>query len=269
LIMKNTPFRKVIRLVGKAIGDFGLIEDGDRVQVALSGGKDSWSLLYALRELQRKAPVRFELAAVTINPGKSVFETDPLVARLAHDRVGCHVIQGNIVQVVDQYLTEGTNPCAFCARLRRGMLYTYAAREGWNKIALGHHLDDFVETLLLNMLFNGTIKGMSPLMKADDQRNIIIRPLVFVTEETTRACARELDAPIVECSCSFDESRIHRRVWVKSMLARIEAEVPGAKSNLLAAMGRVHHRHLLTAWARDLPSEQPERGEQVRGITHR
>jgi tRNA 2-thiocytidine biosynthesis protein TtcA len=267
--MKNTAFRKIIRLVGKAIGDFSLIEDGDRVLVALSGGKDSWSLLHALRELQRKAPVRFELGAVTINPGKSVFETEPLVARLAHDRVRHHIIQGNIVEVVDQYLTKGTNPCAFCARLRRGILYSYAAREGWNKIALGHHLDDFVETLLLNLLFNGTIKGMSPHLKADDGRNIIVRPLVYVMEEMTRTCARELDVPIVECSCSFDESRIHRREWVKSLLATIETEVPGAKSSVLAAMGRVHHRHLLTTAAWDFPAEQAGSGRQVREITHR
>jgi tRNA 2-thiocytidine biosynthesis protein TtcA len=246
--MKNRAFTSITRLVGRAIGDFKLIENGDRVLVALSGGKDSWSLLYTLKHLQAKAPVNFEVAAVTIHPGNRVFDCAHLSERLDRDGIAHRIIPGDIVKVVNENLTEGTNPCSFCSRLRRGMLYTYAAREGWNKIALGHHLDDFVETLLLNLFFNGSIKGMSPHLLADDGRNTIIRPLVYVKEELTRQCAQSLGVPILGCSCAYQGMSGSRRQWVKGLLNQIEGEVPQVRSNLLASMGRVRSRHLLTAW---------------------
>ena len=246
--MKNSVFTSITRLVGRAIGDFKLIENGDRVLVALSGGKDSWSLLYALKHLQAKAPVNFEVAAVTIHPGNTVFDCSRLSERLDRDGIAHRIIPGDIVKVVNENLTEGTNPCSFCSRLRRGMLYTYAAREGWNKIALGHHLDDFVETLLLNLFFNGSIKGMSPQLVADDGRNTIIRPLVYVKEDLTRQCAQDLGVPILGCSCAYQGMSGSRRQWVKGLLNQIEGEVPQVRSSLLASMGRVRSRHLLTAW---------------------
>ena len=246
--MKNSVFKSITRLVGRAIGDFKLIENGDRVLVALSGGKDSWSLLYALMHLQAKAPIKFEVAAVTIHPGNTVFDCAHLSERLDSDGIDHRIIPGDIVRVVNENLTEGTNPCSFCSRLRRGMLYTYAANEGWNKIALGHHLDDFVETLLLNLFFNSSIKGMSPHLIADDGRNTIIRPLVYVKEELTRQCAQSLGVPILGCSCAYQGMSGSRRQWVKGLLNQIEGEVPHVRSNLLAAMGRVRKRHLLTAW---------------------
>jgi tRNA 2-thiocytidine biosynthesis protein TtcA len=232
-----------------------LIEDGDRVLVALSGGKDSWSLLYALKYLQRKAPVKYEVAAATIHPGTVGFDCTSLSERLARDGVAHSVIRGDIVSVVNENLTEGTNPCSFCSRLRRGMLYTYAAGEGWNKIALGHHLDDIVETLLLNLFFNGSIKGMSPYLQADDGKNTIIRPLAYVKEESTRRCARSLGVPILGCSCPYQGMSGSKRQWVKELLNRIEEEVPHVRSNLLASMGRVRHRHLLTAWQNVMGNE--------------
>jgi tRNA 2-thiocytidine biosynthesis protein TtcA len=246
--MKNHVFNNITRLVGRAIGDFKLIDDGDRVLVALSGGKDSWSLLYALKHLQRKAPINYELAAVTIHPGNAVFDCTSLAERLARDGIAHWIIPGDIVKVVNENLTEGTNPCSFCSRLRRGMLYTYAANQGWNKIALGHHLDDVVETLLLNLFFNGSIKGMSPHLLADDGKNTVIRPLFYVKEDLTRRCAESLAVPILGCSCAYQGMSGSRRQWVKALLSRIEEEVPQARSNLLASMGRVRHRHLLTAW---------------------
>ncbi|MGO9572010.1 MAG: ATP-binding protein [Desulfomonilaceae bacterium] len=246
--MKNRIFTSITRLVGRAIGDFKLIDDGDRVLVALSGGKDSWSLLYALKDLQRRAPIKYEVAAVTIHPGNKVFDCTRLSERLARDGVAHWIIPGDIVGVVNENLTEGTNPCSFCSRLRRGMLYTFAAREGWNKIALGHHLDDAVETLLLNLFFNGSIKGMSPHLLADDGKNTVIRPLLYVKEELTRQCAQSLGVPIVGCSCAYQGMSGSRRQWVKELLNHIEEEVPHVRSNLLASMGRVRHRHLLTAW---------------------
>ncbi|MFC1834658.1 ATP-binding protein [Thermodesulfobacteriota bacterium] len=240
--------KKICRLAGKAIGDFGLIEDGDRILVALSGGKDSWTLLYALRELQRRAPISYELSAITVNPGTDRFDTGPLEELLVRVGFPHEVIQGNIVKTVDAKLTKGTNPCSFCARLRRGILYSFAASNGWNKIALGHHLDDFVETLLLNLFFNGSIKGMSPNLEADDGRNRVIRPLVYVKEEMTQECATYLKVPIVQTSCPYEGVKNSKREWVKSLLLSIEDEVPDVRSNLLGAMGRVHHRHLLSRY---------------------
>jgi len=243
--MHDKILRSVTRLVGRAIGDFSLIEDRDRVLVALSGGKDSWSLLYALIELQRKAPIRYELAAVTVHPGPEGFDCGPIEDRLTRDRIPHHVIEGNIVRVINENLSSGTNPCSFCSRLRRGILYKYAIREGWNKIALGHHLDDFVETLLLNMFFNSSIKAMSPRLIADDGRNTVIRPLVYVREPMTRACARSLDVPILTCFCSYQGMSGTRRQWTKRLLDQIESEVPRVRTNLLHSMTRVDYRHLL------------------------
>jgi len=243
--MRTGIFKTITRLVGRAIGDFDLISDRDRVLVALSGGKDSWSLLYALRELQRKAPISYELAAVTIHPGPESFYCGSLEERLVKDGFTYRILPGDIVQIVNENLTAGTNPCSFCSRLRRGILYSFAAREGWNKIALGHHLDDFVETLLLNMFFNASIKGMSPDLLADDGKNRIIRPLVYVREEMTRKCAQVLGVPILGCFCPYQGLSGSKRHWVKALLNQIECEVPHVRSNLLASMGRVHRRHLL------------------------
>lgn len=250
--------KRIIRLVGKAIGDFGLIQHRDRILVALSGGKDSWTLLYALKHLQAKAPITFELAAATIHPGSLEFDCAPLGDRLREDGIQWYEIPSQIVEVVNENLTDGTNPCSFCSRLRRGMLYTFAAREGWNKIALGHHLDDFIETLLLNLFFNGSIKGMSPNMEADDGRNTIIRPLVYVREDLNRQAAAILDVPILGCLCSYQGMSGSRRQWIKDLLNGIESRVPGVRSSILAAMGRVRHRHLL--WVRDDHISQPVSG---------
>jgi tRNA 2-thiocytidine biosynthesis protein TtcA len=255
--MGNLLFRRITRLVGRAIGDFGLIEDGDRVLVALSGGKDSWTLLYALRELQRKAPISYEVAAITIHPGPSRFDTSPLEERLDRDGIPYRVVAGNITQVVNENLTEGTNPCSFCSRLRRGILYGFAAREGWNKIALGHHLDDFIETLLMNLFFSASIKGMSPNLLSDDGRNRVIRPLVYVKEFMTGDFARASGFPILHCFCSYEGMSGTRRQWVKSLLTEIEKDAPDVKSNLLASMGRVRHRHLFPP---DRASDEPGSG---------
>jgi len=243
--MKTPLFKSITRLVGKAIGDFGLIEAGDRILVALSGGKDSWTLLLALRELQRKAPISFQLGAMTVHPGPEIFDCARIQERLGDEDIPYWIIPADIVEVVKENLTPGTSPCSFCARLRRGILYSFAARHHWNKIALGHHLDDFIETLLLNLFFNGSIKGMSPNLLADDGRNRIIRPLVYVREEMTRQYAQSVGVPIMGCSCTFHGMVTSQRHWVKDLISRIEHEVPGVKSSLLAAMGRIQPRHLL------------------------
>ncbi|MGC9029764.1 MAG: ATP-binding protein [Desulfomonilaceae bacterium] len=244
--MDKRLLRTITKYVGKAIADFDLIHDRDRILVALSGGKDSWSLLYTLLVLRQRAPVAFDLAAATVHPGTPDFDSEAISTRLAREGVEHYVLGGNILDLVNEKLTHGTNPCSFCSRLRRGFLYTFAAANGWNKIALGHHQDDFVETLLLNLFFNGAIKGMSPNLLADDRRNRIIRPLVYVREETTRLFAGSLGVPILGCGCTYQGMVGSRRRWIKELLKQIEREAPDVKSNILHGMKRVHQRHLLS-----------------------
>jgi len=243
--INNKLSRQITKAVGRAIGDFDLIRQGDRVLVALSGGKDSWSLLYALCALRKRAPIQFEIAAVTVDVGTADFNHNLIARRLAREGIAHHVIGGNVKQIVDAKLTPGTNPCSLCSRLRRGFMYTFAHANGWNKIALGHHRDDFVETLLLNLFFNGSIKGMSANLRSDDMVNRIIRPLVYVGEDLTTRVAQSLEVPILQCGCRHDRMARSRRQWMKDLLAEIETEIPDVKSNILAAMQRVHYRHML------------------------
>lgn len=233
------------RLVGKAIGDFGLIGRGDRVLVALSGGKDSWTLLHILSLLKARAPVDYELIPVTVHPGFPGFRTDAIEAYLKERRFEYHIVRAGIHDAMLSLLGPDDNPCSLCARLRRGALYTAAKELSCTKIALGHHKDDFIETLFLNLFYNGRIKAMSPILKADDGINTVIRPLVYVSEEDTIAYAREKGFPIACCACPSCGDPDMKRLMVKRLLAGLEREQPGIKSNILSALGCVDTRHLL------------------------
>ena len=175
--------RRIRRLVGRAIGDFGLVENGDRILVALSGGKDSWTLLHILDSLRRRAPVHFSLVPVTVHPGFPGFNTGSMEAYLRARGHEYRIVQAPIHEALIERLAADDTPCSLCARIRRGVLYTQAGELGCTKIALGHHRDDFIETLLLNQFYNGKIKAMAPLLAADDGRNVVIRPLVYVAED--------------------------------------------------------------------------------------
>lgn len=253
LTSKISTSKQIIKLVGKAIGDYSLVENNDRILVALSGGKDSWSLLYSLLALKKRAPIHFDLSTVTIAHDSQKEYLEQMAERLRTDKIAYRFIFSDIPSIVSKHLTEGTNPCSFCSRLRRGILYSFASSEGWNKIALGHHLDDFVETLLLNLFFNGSIKGMSPKLMADDGENIIIRPLVYVREEITSKMACEMGLPVVSCGCIFEGMVNSRRRWVKKLLSDLEKEAPNVKSSILSSMGRVCERHLLSPIDKELP----------------
>ncbi len=255
--MKSTPkiFHKITRLAGKAIGEYNLVEEGDRILVALSGGKDSWTLLYALRALQQRAPIRFQLAAVTVNPGFEAAAFTRLTDHLIANGFAYNTIPADIVPVVNDNLSAGTNPCSFCSRLRRGILYTHAMRHGWNKIALGHHLDDFVETLFLNLFYNAAIKGMSPKLFADNGVVTVIRPLLYVHEAMTRDFAHEVGLPVFGCSCAYQGMSSSRRGWIKGLLRDLEKDIPNVRTNVLHAMKRVEHRHLLTPDTKVLSNE--------------
>jgi tRNA 2-thiocytidine biosynthesis protein TtcA len=236
---------RIRRLVGKAIGDFGLIEEGDRILVALSGGKDSWTLLHILERLRHRAPVRFSLVAVTVHPGFPGFRTDAIEEHLRRRGFEHRIVSAPVHALTIEKLRPDDIPCPLCARIKRGVLYTQARELGCTKIALGHHRDDFIETLLLNQFYNGTIKAMAPLLRADDGRNTIIRPLVYVPEEDIIAFAAVAGFPVTCCACPACGDPDHQRQRIKRLLAGLEQEHPGIKASLLAALGDVRARHLL------------------------
>jgi len=250
--------RLLLRKVGKAIGDFGLIGSGDSILVAHSGGKDSWVLLQSLARLQKKAPIPFDLAALTLDAGFPDFHPELIGAHISRHLPGIpfHVHAVPINTIVSRHKTQGTSFCSFCARLRRGVLYTLAKKLGCNKIALAHHADDFIETLLLNQFFNGSIKAMAPLLHADDGSNTVIRPLCYVPERSIENLAALAGFPILKTMCPAAERKDMKRAMVKKLLADLAAAYPGIKTSLLSALGNVDHRHLMTL------QHAPESGKQ-------
>ncbi len=240
--------RHIRRLVGRAIGHFGLIENHDRILVAVSGGKDSWTLLQVLNALRKRAPVSFSLVAVTVHPGFPGFRTDGIEAYLREHGYEYRVVRAPVHDLVLAKLSPDETPCALCARIKRGVLYSQAAELGCTRIALGHHRDDFIETLLLNQFFNGKIKAMTPLLNADDGRNVVIRPLVYVPEEEIIRYAAEAGFPVTCCACPACGDPDQKRAQIKKMLGELEQAHPGIKASLLAALADIDTRHLLAPY---------------------
>jgi tRNA 2-thiocytidine biosynthesis protein TtcA len=238
---------KIARKTTRAICDFGLIEDGDRVMVGLSGGKDSWALLQILDVLRRRAKIDFSLVAVNVDSGYAEFDHD-LIARTCAERGWeCRIEHTTIGEVMDDLLDVGDTPCSLCGKLRRGVLYRVATELCATKIALGHHADDCIETLLLNLFFEGNLKSMPARLVSDNGAHVVIRPLVYVTELEARAYARECELPIVGCCCpSCGDLSLHRQ-RVKRLLLDLEREHPGLKNSMLAALKNVSPTHLLDA----------------------
>lgn len=236
---------RIQRLTGRAIGDFSLIENHDRILVALSGGKDSWTLLHILDRLRRCAPINFSLVVVTVHPGFFGFQTDRMEGYLRERGFEYRIVQAPIYQTMLDKLTPDEIPCPLCSRIRRGVLYKQAAELGCTKIALGHHREDFIETLLLNQFYNGKIKAMTPLLNADDGRNVVIRPLVYVPENDIIQYAAAAGFPVTCCACPSCGHPDMKRKKIKKLLADLEQEQRGIKASLLAALADVDHRHLL------------------------
>lgn len=213
--------------------------------VGLSGGKDSWALLQILDELRRRAPISFSLVAVVIDSGYKDYRHE-VIARTCDERGwSCRVEHTTIGDVMDEVLDASATPCSLCARLRRGVLYRVADQVGATKIALGHQLDDVVETLLLNLFFGGALKAMPARLVSDDGRHVVIRPLVYVTESETRAYTKERGLPIVGCGCPACGDLSLQRQRVKRLLLDLEREHPGVKASMLRALGNVVPSHLL------------------------
>lgn len=239
--------RKLLRKVGRAIADHTMIGPGDRILVAVSGGKDSWSLLDLLSTLRARAPVKFDLVAVNVDASFRGYRTDVIAGWLARHGYEHRVEKEDIDGILREHRDPDVLDCALCSRVRRGVLYRLASELGCTKVALGHHRDDLIETLLLNLFFNGRIKSMSPKLSADDGVHVVIRPLCYVAEEDLREYAALREFPIVCCNCPACTTgvRDQQRQAVKRMLAELETRHPGIKQSLLASLGRVDGRHLL------------------------
>jgi tRNA 2-thiocytidine biosynthesis protein TtcA len=245
-----TPSRTLERLAarlrgaaGKAIADFRMIGAGDRVMVCLSGGKDSYTLLDLLLSLQRSAPVRFELLAVNLDQKQPGFPQDVLPRYLESLGVPYRIIEQDTYRVVKRVIPEGRTLCGLCSRLRRGALYRFAAAEGITKIALGHHRDDIVETLFLNLFFGGRLKAMAPKLLSDDGRHIVIRPLAYVAERDIARYARGRRFPLIPCTLCGSQPNL-QRVAIKKMLADWEREFPGRTETIFRALRHIEPEHL-------------------------
>jgi tRNA 2-thiocytidine biosynthesis protein TtcA len=229
--------------VGKCIADYRMISAGDRVMVCLSGGKDSYTLLDLLLSLQRSAPVDFELLAVNLDQKQPGFPTQVLPEYLRGLGVPFRIIEQDTYRVVKRVIPAGRTLCGLCSRLRRGALYRFAAENGITKIALGHHRDDIVETLFLNLFFGGRLKAMAPKLLSDDGRHIVIRPLAYLAERDIARYARGRAFPLIPCRlCGSQENM--QRVAVKNMLAAWEREFPGRTESIASALRHVELEHL-------------------------
>ncbi len=236
---------RVAKKTTKAIVDYDMIADGDRIMVGLSGGKDSWALLNVLDVLRHRAPISFSLVAVNVDSGYKEFKHD-LIARTCEERGWEYRIEHtDIGEVIDDILEDDKTPCSLCARLRRGVLYRIATEVGATKIALGHHADDFIETLLLNLFFAGALKAMPPKLVSDDGAHVVIRPLVYVGEEEARQYTKECNLPIIGCCCPACGDLSLQRQRAKRLIMELETEHPGVRQSMLKALSNVAPRHLL------------------------
>jgi len=244
--------------VGKAIEDFRMIADGDRVMVCLSGGKDSYTLLDVLLSLQRSAPVRFDLIAVNLDQKQPGFPEHVLPGYLTALSVPFHVIEQDTYRVVKRVIPAGRTMCGLCSRLRRGALYRYAAENGITKIALGHHRDDIVETLFLNMFFGGKLKTMPPKLLSEDAQHIVIRPLAYVPAREIERYARARQFPIIPCSLCGSQEHL-QRIVVRRMLADWEREHPGRTEAIFSSLCNVTPSHLADPHAFDFAGLEARR----------
>jgi tRNA 2-thiocytidine biosynthesis protein TtcA len=247
--------KRLLHQAGRAIQEFALIGDGDRILVGVSGGKDSFTLLYLLQRLRERAPIRFDLVACNLDQGHPGFPARKLEDYLRSQGCEVRMLREDTYSVVKRLTPEGATTCAVCSRLRRGILYNAAAEMGCSKIALGHHRDDLIESLLLSMLFAGKMRSMPPKLRSDDGRNTVIRPLCFASEADVAAFAASAGFPIIPCDLCGSQEDLQRK-RVKRLLSDLEREHPGVRASLFASMGNVLPAHLLDArlYPRDVQS---------------
>jgi len=250
----------LITATGKAIGDYNMIEDGDTVLVCMSGGKDSHAMLMILLALQERAPIDFKLIAMNLDQKQPGFPADILPAYLEKLGVDYRIVEADTYSIVKEKIPEGKTTCSLCSRLRRGVIYRTAKELGANKIALGHHRDDIVETLFLNMFFGAKLKAMPPKLATNDKQNIVIRPLAYCSEKDIASYARQMEFPIIPCDLCGSQENLQRQK-VKDMMQAWEREQPGRINNIFRAITNVEPSHLADTELYDfkgLAQAQPE-----------
>ena len=239
-----TVEKRLAQQMGRCIAEFDLIEPGDRIMVAISGGKDSYTLLHLLERARKRAPITFDLIAVHLDQGQPGYEGSALEAWLQREGYEHRIVRENTYQLVTKHIPEGQTYCSMCSRLRRGILYNVAESLGCTKIALGHHRDDAIETLMLNLMFNGSLSAMPATLRSDDGRNTVIRPLLYSSERDIAAYAEQLDFPIIPCNLCGSQENLWRQ-QIKELLDDIEKRAPKVRQSMLAALKNVHASHLL------------------------
>jgi tRNA 2-thiocytidine biosynthesis protein TtcA len=263
---ENKLEKKLCRLVGQAIGDFGMIEDGDKVMVCVSGGKDSYAMLDILMKLRERAPINFEIVAVNLDQKQPNFPAEILPNYLKSLGVQFHIEEQDTYSIVKRVIPEGKTTCGLCSRLRRGILYRVADELGATKIALGHHRDDILETLMLNMFYAGKLKGMPPKLRSDDGKHIVIRPLAYVPEKLLERYAQDMNFPIIPCDLCGSQPNLQRQV-MKEMLRDWEKKHPGRVENLFRSMHHIVPSHLMDREAFDF--QNLEISTELSGIAAR